>query len=272
MTTRGTLKSKPVIRVFPRIIFQVGTDRLPEEHYQSQLAIKSIYRSWEYHYYTELDTHDLIVNRYPRYLQLWDESKRNYRRRIAVCLWMYDHGGTYIDTAILPKSILHVRALTPKPDYDDNIGTVVIRTPITCTSLVIANSTANQLQWLDWIQEPSWLKISGDLDDSDFDKDTFWYVLNNIRYEEVDKHGYISLDDLRDNDSIDILSDFADTSPINRYSKRSYSYINRQAVTYIVLVALMILLVVILVIVLIVDGRKYRRFHEEVNNRDDLID
>jgi len=85
--------------MIPKIIFQTWKTRcVPKEWRSSPESLKRLHPDWKYVLSTDEDNLELVHKHFPHYLELYQSLPKNIMRADMVrYMWLYLHGGVYID-------------------------------------------------------------------------------------------------------------------------------------------------------------------------------
>jgi len=86
----------------PKLIMQTWkTDKVPDHWKQSQESIKSLMPGWKYVLMTDKDNRDFVVKHFPSFIECYDNFEHPIQRADAIrYMWLYIHGGLYMDLDI----------------------------------------------------------------------------------------------------------------------------------------------------------------------------
>jgi len=85
--------------MIPQIIMQTWkTTRLPKKWQKSPLSLQKLNPKWKYYLMTDKDNRIFVQKHFPKYLHMYDCMSYNIQRAdIIRYMWLYIHGGVYID-------------------------------------------------------------------------------------------------------------------------------------------------------------------------------
>lgn len=135
---------------FPTIIHQTWKNsEIPEKWQESSRQWKALHPTWTYHYTTDADNREYVVQHFPQYLETYDKLPYPIQRADMIrYMYLYKMGGVYSDLDIVPTRPLSDYSFDPNAEvYACTSG----NTPSIFTNSFMI-SKANSPLWIDMLE------------------------------------------------------------------------------------------------------------------------